>query len=390
LPLGLLGSSLEGVEFGVGTHDAVAPGMGHRRKRGRRALEDKGVANEARHELPPLRRGSRSGRRGRRASATHAQRSTRRPVYTHPLFGAIPLRLSSEGGGFDLDYRPRLPVGAVRGEPRKQNFCPVCHVPRYFFVDLERSCVDCDRSFIFGAAEQKHWYEELGFHVNATAVRCLTCRRARRADRRLRARLRKAVEGLRARPADPEALLELGRASVEHHERFLEGGLERAVGALRRAAKLPPLRVRRDLTSRAPNARSASFWGRSATPSGGLCESPPETTGSEAEHTPASAAALGARPSPALGGAQGAAVNPLASLRVEALYWEARAELARGRERAAGALLRRFLAERGNQGAAHVEDVRRRLSRIQETVEGEASGALVNHAGATRASVTLR
>lgn len=48
-------------------------------------------------------------------------------------------------------------------------------VTHYF--DLERRCRDCNRPFIFFAAEQKHWYEELGFGFESDCVRCVECRR---------------------------------------------------------------------------------------------------------------------------------------------------------------------------------------------------------------------
>lgn len=49
---------------------------------------------------------------------------------------------------------------------------PVTH-----YYDIDKVCRDCGRRFIFFADEQKHWYEELGFPLEADAVRCPPCRK---------------------------------------------------------------------------------------------------------------------------------------------------------------------------------------------------------------------
>jgi Probable zinc-ribbon domain len=49
------------------------------------------------------------------------------------------------------------------------------HVTHYY--DFKRVCQDCQGSFIFFAAEQKYWFETLGFHADARAVRCAECRK---------------------------------------------------------------------------------------------------------------------------------------------------------------------------------------------------------------------
>jgi hypothetical protein len=48
-------------------------------------------------------------------------------------------------------------------------------VSHYF--DVERICKSCGRGFIFFAQEQKHWYEELGFGLDADCKRCCACRK---------------------------------------------------------------------------------------------------------------------------------------------------------------------------------------------------------------------
>jgi hypothetical protein len=49
---------------------------------------------------------------------------------------------------------------------------PVTH-----YYDLDKLCRDCGRRFIFFAEEQKHWYEELGFPLDANCIRCPACRK---------------------------------------------------------------------------------------------------------------------------------------------------------------------------------------------------------------------
>lgn len=50
-------------------------------------------------------------------------------------------------------------------------------VPVTHYFDLVRQCVDCNRRFIFFAAEQQHWYEELKFGLNSDCIRCVPCRK---------------------------------------------------------------------------------------------------------------------------------------------------------------------------------------------------------------------
>lgn len=167
--------------------------------------------------------------------------------HPHPVFGAVPLKpttVTDAGGapvvvwGFDLDWQPPLPPGAVRGDPRRQTYC--CDPPRYYYVDQGRTCVQCAASFVFGASEQKYWYETLGFRLDVTAVRCPPCRRKRRSDRAIRQTLALAVVEAAVRPADPLARIALAQATIVHVERFGTGDLDRALAACRKAGKLAP------------------------------------------------------------------------------------------------------------------------------------------------------
>lgn len=63
------------------------------------------------------------------------------------------MTVQDEGGrmhtykDYDLDYKPPMPSGAVRGDVRQQAFCSMCHVPRYFYVDQPLRCIQCSRDF---------------------------------------------------------------------------------------------------------------------------------------------------------------------------------------------------------------------------------------------------
>lgn len=68
----------------------------------------------------------------------------------------------------------RIPNTAVVADLSRQT---PATVPVTHYFDLERTCRDCKRPFIFFAAEQKHWYEELGFGLESDCVRCVECRK---------------------------------------------------------------------------------------------------------------------------------------------------------------------------------------------------------------------
>jgi hypothetical protein len=149
---------------------------------------DRGLTALKRRDQGPRRRESKPGR-VQRASPVAPPKTQ---VIPHPVFGAIPLVSTSwrDAAGneqtsqaHDPSYCPPMPKGAVRGDVTRQHFCPMCHVPRYFYVDMERTCVQCGGKFVFSGGEQKFWYETLQFHFDSVATRCPECRRKRRSDK---------------------------------------------------------------------------------------------------------------------------------------------------------------------------------------------------------------
>ncbi len=68
----------------------------------------------------------------------------------------------------------RIANTAIQADVSLQRFTtmPVTH-----YFDVKRVCHGCQRPFLFFAAEQKHWYEELGFSIEADCNRCVPCRK---------------------------------------------------------------------------------------------------------------------------------------------------------------------------------------------------------------------
>ena len=76
---------------------------------------------------------------------------------------------------------------SVRSNPDNQN-CSIC--PRYWYVDATFPCDSCHAEFLFSAAEQRVWYEEYRFWIDALPRHCLACRR----DARTRTALRREYD----------------------------------------------------------------------------------------------------------------------------------------------------------------------------------------------------
>ncbi len=194
------------------------------------------------------------GKRGRQHRGRDGkQRRKKQPkkaaehVLHHDRFGPIPFipaTLTLADGtvhafwDYDPDYLPELPDGAVRGNIRRQAYC--CDTPRYFYEDIERTCVQCNRGFVFAAREQKFWYESLQFNFASTAVRCVRCRKRQRSEKALARALQDAVGAVAEKPDDATALLQLAEATAEHVERLGRGDLDRAIAATRKAYRLHP------------------------------------------------------------------------------------------------------------------------------------------------------
>ena len=187
-------------------------------------------------------------RERKRRKKQPATRDTRVTI-PHKVYGPIPLVEKKVVGtdgierhylDFDPEYQPRLPAGAVRGDISQQVFCSICHVPRYFYVDEQRGCIQCGKTFVFSAKEQKFWYERLKFNFHVQAVRCLTCRRKKRSEQAVRNQLLAASTKSKEEPEDPLALLAYSEAVAAHFALFDKGNLNKAIGCARKAYKRSP------------------------------------------------------------------------------------------------------------------------------------------------------
>ncbi len=134
----------------------------------------------------------------------------------------------------------KLPTGAIVGDPTRQNFG--IGGAQLYYVDRHKRCESCTRQFVFSAKEQQYWYEQLGFIRDSTAKDCAPCRRERRAEKRLMAQLRVAIEACRTEPT-AQAHLAVAQATWALRERGLGGNIDRAIGAARAAYRLDSKQV---------------------------------------------------------------------------------------------------------------------------------------------------
>lgn len=174
----------------------------------------------------------------------------------HPLYGRVRLirRIAKGRDGkrydwweYDGTFRPPVPDGAVPGDPSKQVFCSVHHVPKYFFVDEDRRCVDCNEDFVFGATEQRYWYETLKFNFGSVAIRCPNCRKRQRRVSTLNAQVAAARAALLTDANSPTANLDLAESLVLLRQQSGQGNLDDATAAARRARRAWPDAAEPDL-----------------------------------------------------------------------------------------------------------------------------------------------
>ena len=99
----------------------------------------------------------------------------------HPRYGSKPIPSDVRGisqeailrGHWSYKSETIFPESVLIADTSKQNFNVF---PRECYVDMLRTCRNCQRPFIFFAAEQKHWFEVLRFYVDADCVHCPECR----------------------------------------------------------------------------------------------------------------------------------------------------------------------------------------------------------------------
>lgn len=99
---------------------------------------------------------------------------------SHPRYGNAPMHQQRRYTDDDIKnsywyykFVTFFRNSAISADISKQNYT-TC--PRRLYVDIEKSCLECGRAFIFYALEQRYWYEELKFYIDADCRTCIDCR----------------------------------------------------------------------------------------------------------------------------------------------------------------------------------------------------------------------
>ncbi len=140
----------------------------------------------------------------------------------------------------DPDFQPELPKGAIRGDVQKQVYCPMCWEPKYYYLDIKSTCIQCGQEFVFAASEQKYWYETLKFHFASVAIRCPKCRRQQRSERAIKKQKDEVLGKMKERPDDPVILIAVAEATIQQFDRLGTGNLNLAIAVSRKALKISP------------------------------------------------------------------------------------------------------------------------------------------------------
>ncbi len=166
------------------------------------------------------------------ATAMSSHRKARRraadlpDLVPHPRYGAGPQRTGLDPAravGVWFGWRdPPIASTAIPADLGRQSpaTMPISH-----YFDRLRQCRDCRRHFLFHAREQQHWYEVLGFGLDADCVRCVPCRKQQQHIARLRRRYETL---LRESPRTPQQTLDLADCTLSlveagtFHRRRLE------------------------------------------------------------------------------------------------------------------------------------------------------------------------
>lgn len=116
-----------------------------------------------------------------------------------------------------------IPGTAIVADPSRQvaSSIPVTH-----YYDIERKCRDCGHRFIFFALEQRHWYEELQFPVDADCIRCVPCRKRSRTLDHLKARYEELCAA-ESRTVSDDAEMTLARLALVEAGLFHPRQIER-------------------------------------------------------------------------------------------------------------------------------------------------------------------
>ncbi len=172
---------------------------------------------------------------GRHSWRDPASRWHSEPAAPWSRHGSFQLRQwGARRGVLPRDVR-RLPRGTLLAGSGPQNHG--LGGPHYIYRDIQGTCRDCRRSFVFTAAEQKHWFETLRLWNEIIARACPDCRHSQRRERISHDRLAQAIARLAEAPSDEEAHFQAARATMFLVERIGLPALQRGLGYARRAQR---------------------------------------------------------------------------------------------------------------------------------------------------------
>lgn len=106
----------------------------------------------------------------------------------------------------------RIPNTAIAADLSRQASATV---PVTHYFDAKRQCADCRKPFIFFAAEQQYWYEELGFPLESDCVRCVFCRKKQQGLELSRLRYEELFHIQGRTPGQNRAMVECALSLVE-------------------------------------------------------------------------------------------------------------------------------------------------------------------------------
>jgi hypothetical protein len=132
-----------------------------------------------------------------------------------PRFTGLDVADSSDGRVYCHWHSPpavRIPNTAVVADVARQGRATL-HVTHYF--DARRVCRTCGQPFLFFAEEQKHWYEDLRFPLEADCRDCPPCRKDKQRVRSMRQKYDALLEKTARTHAETLELMETGLFLVE-------------------------------------------------------------------------------------------------------------------------------------------------------------------------------
>ena len=72
---------------------------------------------------------------------------------------------------------------AICGTPQKQLYCDFD--PYLAFFDINKTCENCAKEYVFTKEEQQSWYEKLRFWVQSKPKYCTDCRKIKRQTKKM-------------------------------------------------------------------------------------------------------------------------------------------------------------------------------------------------------------